>query len=303
MKYTLLFFGLSFLLCLQSYAQKSSALLTQYKDSIDKAERFYNDKKYMESGKAYTTAFELAGGVGLGKDRYNAARSWAMANVPDSAFYNLQKIADKLYYDDVDKITREEDFGQLHNDGRWRPLLAQVLKNKESKLPEGWYRAGDKPGSYAMYLDKGAGKDGGDAITIKSAEKLIDGFGTVMQSFMLEKYLGKRIKMTGYVKTKNVEDWAGLWLRVDGPIKSKTLAFDNMKNGKTDRSIKGTTGWKQYEIVLDVPETATNISFGVLLSGIGQLWFEKIDFEIVSKKIETTGRDLEFTAPKGVSFE
>ena len=303
MKRSLLSFGL-YLLCTSSYAQKSSTvstLATQYKDSINKAEGFYNEKKYLESGKVYTSAFDLLGGKGQIKDRYNAARSWALAKVPDSALFCLQRIAEKGYFADIDKIKKEEDFNSLHSDARWQPVLDEILKNKENQLPEGWYRAGSKPNSYAMHLDKGAGKDGNDVITIKSVDRLIDGFGTVMQSFMLEKYLGKRIKMTGYLKTRDVEDWAGLWLRVDGK-KYKLLAFDNMKNGKRDRSVTGNTDWKQYEIVLDVPDEAINISFGTLLSGKGQVWFDKIDFEVVSKKTETTGRDMKFLAPKGVQF-
>ena len=51
---------------------------------------------------------------------------------------------------------------------------------------------------------------------------------------------GKRIKLTGYLKTENVEGgFAGLWLRVD-----PNIAFDNMASKK----IQGSNDWTKYEI-------------------------------------------------------
>ena len=286
----------SFILCLgvallqgaPLYAQVSNA---EYAEYVNKAEAYYSKKEYMESAKAYSSAFDKLGGRGLSKDRYNAARSWSMAKNPDSAFSNLQRIAEKTYYDDIDQVSKDQDLVPLHSDKRWQPLLALVAKNKENKLSDGFFRAGSQPASYLMTVDKGAGKDGNNVITMKSIEDAIKGFGTVMKNFPPEKYLGKRIKMTGYLKTKDVESWAGFWLRVDGEPGKGSLAFDNMKNGKTDRSISGTNDWDRYEIVLDVSNRATNIAYGALMGGTGQIWFDKIDFEIVDNNTETTGQE------------
>ena len=145
-------------------------------------------------------------------------------------------------------------------------------------LPTGWFNAGSKPKSYEMGIEKGAGQNGKNAATIKSIDKKIDGFGTLMQQCVPDKYLGKKIKMTAFVKTENVTDWAGLWLRVDQTGSHQPLSFDNMG----DRPIKGTTNWTKYEIVLDVPNNASLIAYGALLDGTGQVWFDNITFEIVS---------------------
>lgn len=155
-------------------------------------------------------------------------------------------------------------------------------------LPEGWYKAGSKPKSYEMGIDKGAGQDGKNAATIKSIEKKINGFGTLMQQSKPGKFIGKRIKMTGYVKSENVKKWAGLWLRVDETGSKKELSFDNM----VDRPIKGTTAWKKYEIVVDVPNTAALISYGALIYGSGQIWFDKLALEIVADSVKTTGLNI-----------
>ncbi len=67
------------------------------------------------------------------------------------------------------------------------------------------------------------------------------------------------------------------------------LAFDNMK----DRPIKGTTEWRKYEVVLDVPEEAEDIFFGFLLHGTGRAWVDDITFDVVGRDVATTDLRLE----------
>lgn len=164
-------------------------------------------------------------------------------------------------------------------------LLALTFVLFSFDLPNGWLKAGSKPKSYEMVLDQIDGRQGKNAATIKSIDKNIDGFGTLMQQSKPDKFLGKRIKMTGYLKSENVSDWAGLWLRVDQAGSQQSLSFDNMQ----DRAIKGTKDWTKYEIILDVPTNASMLAFGALLSGTGQIWFDNITFEIVDNSIKPTG--------------
>lgn len=180
------------------------------------------------------------------------------------------------------------------------PILFAVFAMLSFDLPTAWFAAGSDPDKYEMGIDAGTAQDGGNAATIKSINKKIKGFGTLMQNFNPEKFKGKKIKMSAMVKSVNVTDWSGLWLRVDQPNSNYPLSFDNME----DRPIKGTTNWKKYEILLDVPEHASNIAYGCLLSGTGQVWFDKFTFEILgnieSKKFtssnaEPTNTDFENT--------
>ncbi|MEI7961620.1 MAG: hypothetical protein WCI04_04770 [archaeon] len=155
-------------------------------------------------------------------------------------------------------------------------------------LPKGWTSGGTDLTEYEMGIDKGAGQDGKNAATLKSIKKGKD-FGTMFQNCLPDKFIGKRVRMTAFVKTKDVEGWAGLWFRIDGEGSKDFLGFDNMKDGKKDRSIKGTTDWTKYEIVLDVPPKSTNLAFGALLAGKGQIWFDKFNFEVVDNTVPTTG--------------
>jgi hypothetical protein len=167
-------------------------------------------------------------------------------------------------------------------------------------LPKSWFKAGNQPDKYDMGLDKGAGRDGKDVATIKSISNNITGFGTLMQQSLPTNYLGKRVRMTGYMKSVNVEGWAGFWFRVDEAKSTRSLSFDNMH----DRAIRATTGWKKYEIVLDVPSNASMLAYGALLNGVGQIWFDNFNFEIVNKNVPTTGVGLGIPPqPQNLNFE
>lgn len=162
--------------------------------------------------------------------------------------------------------------------------LAAFLISFET--PAGWFKAGNKAESYDMGIDKGSGMDGKNAATIKSMDKEIDGYGTLMQSSSPEKFKGKRIRLSGYIKSAGVNEKAGFWLRIGQANSQNFLAFDNMM----DRAVTGTTDWKKYEIVLDVPDAASQISYGALLRGTGQIWFDSLTFEVVDSNVPTTGK-------------
>lgn len=165
----------------------------------------------------------------------------------------------------------------------------------EFEPAEGWFIAGSKPKSYDMGIDKNAGPDGKNCASIKSKIKKIDGFGTLMQSFNPDEYRGKKIKMTGMMKSADVKSWSGLWLRIDN-LESKSI-LDNMMN----RPVKGNTDWKKYEIVLSVPTHARKISFGALLNGTGQIWFDKIEFSAVHDSVPVTNPDP--AKPRNLDFD
>ncbi len=146
----------------------------------------------------------------------------------------------------------------------------------------GWIIAGSSVQSYT--IDANVVAHTGDASGhLQSLQNHVSGFCTLMQTFAADKYQGQRLRMSAYVKTENVEGWAGLWMHVDGSA-ARILAFDNMQ----DRSIQGSTDWREYEIVLDVPEDSVNIVFGVLIEGAGQVWVDDFQFDVVDQDVPTT---------------
>jgi hypothetical protein len=182
-------------------------------------------------------------------------------------------------------------------------LVAGLIVLCSFDIPSGWFVAGSKPKSYSMGIDKGSGQNGTNAATIKSIDKNFTGFGTLMQQCLPTAYLGKRVRMTGYLKSEKVVQWAGLWLRVDQEGSTQSLAFDNM----SDRPIKGTTAWTKCEIVLDVPSNASKLAYGALLSGTGQIWFDDIQFEVVDNTVPVTSggskNNATLDGPTNLDFE
>lgn len=163
----------------------------------------------------------------------------------------------------------------------------------QSTLPESWMPAGSKPKDYDMGKDSKIVHSGSNSAFIRSNQPSIQGFGTMMQTFKADMYFGKRVRMTGFIKTEDVKTWSSMWMRVDDKANpTQSLAFDNMAN----RPIKGTTDWTKCEIVLDVPPNASNIAFGFLLDGTGKIWFDDIKFEVVDQNVPTT--DIKNQAPQ-----
>lgn len=178
-------------------------------------------------------------------------------------------------------------------------LCALVLVSYD--MPKGWIRGGSRSDDYDMGTAEGEGRNKQNAATIKSLRPQIDGFGAMMQEFHPADYLGHRVRLTGYLKTKNVENWCGMFMKVDGVDRTRALAFDNMSN----RAISGTHDWLKCEIVLDVPKEASIITFGALLSGPGQVWFDGMSFEIVSTDVPVTGpkESKKNPGPTNLNFE
>ncbi|GHT66301.1 hypothetical protein AGMMS50239_27560 [Bacteroidia bacterium] len=135
--------------------------------------------------------------------------------------------------------------------------------------------------SYSVSLDSVTLKSGKYSIAIEFTGGA-DSFQPVML-VLPENYEGKKITLSGYIKTENITDgYAGLWMRIDPQV-----AFDNMRqNGVT-----GTTDWRKYEITLDMnPSKTQQIVFGGLLVGKGKMWLDDL-------KISIDGRDVEKLKP------
>jgi hypothetical protein len=163
-----------------------------------------------------------------------------------------------------------------------KPVFAQASA-QTNHAPAGWFLAGSKPANYRTGVDQQMLYEARPSAYLASTVPDTGGFGTLMQSIAATQYAGKRIRLRAWVQSKDVTDWAGLWMRVD---KGQTsVAFDNMQQ----RAVRGTTPWTTYDVVLDVPADATGISFGTLLSGPGEVWLNDVKFDTVGQDVSTTG--------------
>lgn len=109
-------------------AQQNEA---EYKSLVKKADSFYTAKDYKNAANTYSKAFKSIGWKGYPNDRYNAACSWALAGVSDSAFFNLERIAKLSNYQDYESLLKDPDLNSLHGDKRWQSVTELVKQNKE----------------------------------------------------------------------------------------------------------------------------------------------------------------------------
>ncbi|MDM5285975.1 AraC family transcriptional regulator [Peribacillus castrilensis] len=234
-----------------------------------------------------------------------------IANAANMLLYTDEKIIDiALYYRFETQESFTRSFKKYYDlpPGQYRKLVSKLTLQREEmtmkneQLLKGWNVSGSHPFNYQMGIDretfhKGQASGFLKSVTAESQEE----FATMMQQFKAENYLGKRMKLSGFLKSKGVDGFCGLWMRVDNALHD-VLQFDNMG----DRPIVNDTEWNHYYIVLDVPENSAIISFGVLLSGRGQVWIDELEFEEVSIDTPTTnidyGCDL-LDGPANLSFE
>ena len=152
--------------------------------------------------------------------------------------------------------------------------LGFEIQSDKASLPDGWFQWGD----YDLTIDENA-HSGSKSGKITSNEN--GGFGSIAYEIPAV-YVGKSIKLEGYMKIKNVENgFAGLLLRIDGD--GSFLAFDNMQS----QNVNGTKDWEKYSITLDYPEDAESIVVAGFLGGKGEAWFDDFVLSIDGKNIQS----------------
>jgi C-terminal processing protease CtpA/Prc len=171
----------------------------------------------------------------------------------------------------------------------------------QNGIPLSWDNFGSA--DYKLSLDSTVVKNGKYAASI---EYLGEKPEFRAWSFTIpDNYPGKKITLSGYIKTENVTGgFAGIWMRID-----PSIAFDNMSK----KGLKGTTDWTKYEITLDMdPENTKQIVFGGVMAGKGKMWIDQFtvtidgknikDLKPLEKKVFPAEKDLEFNTGSGITI-
>jgi RNA polymerase sigma factor (sigma-70 family) len=104
--------------------------------------------------------------------------------------------------------------------------------------------------------------------------------GNMTRRFDAAPYHGKRIRLSGFVKSKDVERISGLFVvvyRADGAW----LAQDDLGG----RQVHGTTDWARHDIVCDVSPQAAGITVHVFLRGQGTVWADGLELAVVDESV------------------
>lgn len=172
--------------------------------------------------------------------------------------------------------------------------------------PNGWMYHAEHESDYQTETDETQCHSGKRCASLKSIVAKPRPFGNLMQYIDAKNYAGKRVRMSAWVKSKVESGTGQLWIRIDGDWESASKqsgCFDNMD----DRPIRGTTDWKKYDLVVQLPPKSTGIAFGLMLVGKGQLWIDDVSLEVVSTDVPLTGRYVTdsgyASSPMNLNFE
>jgi hypothetical protein len=130
-----------------------------------------------------------------------------------------------------------------------------------------------KPAAYACEIDAAVLRNGQPARRLGSATAgAADRAHWIKDDYNVKPYVGRKVKLTAMIKSKDVTGSAGLACRImDGHFTLLTPI--------PPKPIRGTSDWQRYEAVLRVPPETQLISAGVVLYGRGTIWFDEVHWE------------------------
>ncbi len=146
--------------CPNAFGQQASAMYR-------KADSLYRAKEYRASATSYMKGIQMEWTTDVPDRSANAAASWAMAGVSDSAFYLLNKVStsESVSPGVARNIQNSKGFISLQTDKRWNPLVELIIKKAASNYPQEEIIYGRKDGlALSMIRLNPKGKANGKSI-------------------------------------------------------------------------------------------------------------------------------------------
>jgi hypothetical protein len=167
-------------------------------------------------------------------------------------------------------------------------------------LPSLWVLRGDNAHEYSAGTDETVTFAGKPSGFIKSIGFNLDGFGTMATRQSAAAFRGKTVRLSALVKTERVQRWALLWIGYDTPTRPFMPAgatrpdFDLMR---FTQSLVGTLDWQNHQLDLPLPADADMLYFGIVLSGRGTAYVNKVALDVVEPLAAPSAPSLDF-APR-----
>jgi hypothetical protein len=179
------------------------------------------------------------------------------------------------------------------------PLAAVALTANSAdglRLPEGW-------NSSASYAPQGNTHEAGvapetetsgeRALTVRAlGQQQPNEIGSISQT--LFGYAGRRVRLSGQVKTAGVDGWAGLVINKSYVPLAQSI-FEDAYASRPALGSAGCPEWCEVSVVADVGNDVNlvgmnvgSINVGLALVGNGQAWARKL-------QVETVGTDVPLT--------
>lgn len=141
----------------------------------------------------------------------------------------------------------------------------------------GW--SSDDPVGYELGIAKQGGRMGGPAGFIRNRVANPLRIGSFAQIASAHAYLGKRIRLSGYVKSENATRGELTVVLMDNNEQGQHV-FISGTNGKL---VKGTQDWTLLDLTVDIPTNTATIGLGLMSTGKGTVWTDGFKIEVVDK--------------------
>jgi beta-lactamase regulating signal transducer with metallopeptidase domain len=160
-----------------------------------------------------------------------------------------------------------------------------------SKGLEGWNRSthDGEENYFDSGLDTGVTYHGVASPFLYATANLPKIYGVLTQWVSADAYHGKRIRLTGYIRTRGVKDYGGLMLGVVGGAHAKTYLLEK-------QPLRGDTDWMRVEFVTDVPSDARALVFGMNLQGKGKVWMNDLALDVVGTDVPVSPDNLVYSS-------
>ena len=153
-----------------------------------------------------------------------------------------------------------------------------------SRVPVNWSFATSQSQIYRTGYDTVANSQTPRSVLIRSLKPSAKGFAALSQKCDATPYRGQRIRISVWIKTDGVNGAAQFHLVVNDQVGDK-LAFGA-------DGVGGSQYWRQYAAVVDVPEEAATLSYGMMLAGSGKAWFNDLQINAVPNTVNLRQLEL-----------
>ncbi len=140
------------------------------------------------------------------------------------------------------------------------------------KTPDKWHLMSPNAKKYSVSIDSTVRRSGLNSVLIASIDTAVNPQYAGIGYMLPAGYLGKEIKVKGWMKTENIKGSLALMLGVYD-AEGNTLQFENLQN----KRLRGSKEWKQYSVTLPLSADAQNVHIGPILIGEGKLWIDDIE--------------------------
>ncbi len=193
------------------------------------------------------------------------------------------------------------------------PLAAVLLVAGAAPLApaNGWSTGstGSTSKAYSIGIDSQVQFQGQRSVSVQSHEGLVNAtsHGAIIQ--YASGYEGRRVRFSGWVRSEDVKNWAGAFLRIEDSdverffgSQRQDLTADDLPLGAGASTSIGQ--WTEVNLVADVPNRpGAMIAMGAMVVGEGKVWLSTMRFEEVGPDVPLTTSRIEMPLPSPAERE